>query len=399
VLRGWSVCSDGDGGIAVRGACPTSCVACDLARYFHPMRRAASILALALLTACSGGSDASDATTTTPAGDRASSSTIAEATTTTTTALTTTSAATSTSEAQFALPDSAQEQLDIVQLDVESFGPGYVEGNDDDGPEPLCEGVDALVIAFPPEAESELSIEGDHLFFSNIAVYPTADEAVEALEYLDQAYQSCDGKTRKEDDTEILLTAIPFSPPSILGTDRLVGLALEQTTPELSVLVHTRIITADRLLFFVGGTEPDVVQEMADVLVSRTRLPAEPVTFMPDGGAPIGPGYANPFYFSYPAGPDELRALELGEGALQWLNNNSDERVDEVASTSCVITQELNPGDSAEVVDAALLGAFSESDRNTFTPEELGEVYGAANAVYCPGLSEYLFEVLDAIPE
>lgn len=319
----------------------------------------------------------------------------APATSTTTTTEPTT---TSTAEGPFALPDDAQAQVDIVQLDVASFGPGYVEGEDDDDGEPLCEGVEGLLTAFPSQAESELSIEGDHLFFSNIAVYATAEEAVEAFQYLDGAYKTCDGRTRTQDDTEILLTAIPFTPPSILGTDRLAGLALEQTTPELSLLVQTRIIAADRLLMFVGGTDPDVVQEMADVLVSRTRLPAEPVTFEPVGGVAIGPGYTNPFYYSFDAGPGELRSLSLSDGALRWLNDNSDDRVDEVASTTCVITQELNPGDSAEAVDAALLGAFSDSDRTTFAPEELGEVYGAANAIYCPGLSEYLVEVLNAIP-
>jgi hypothetical protein len=288
--------------------------------------------------------------------------------------------------------------LDIVQLDVASFGPGYVEGEDDEDGEALCEGVESLLTAFAPEAESELSIEGDHLFFSNIAVYPTAEEAVEAFRYLDQAYKTCDGRTRMQDDTEILLTAIPFSPPSILGTDRLAGLALEQTTPELSLLVQTRIIAAGRLLIFVGGTDPNIVQEMADVLVSRTRLPAEPVSFEPVGGAAIGPGYSNPFYYSFDAGPGELRSLSLSEGALRWLNDNTDDRVDEVASTSCVITLELAPGDSAESLDAALLSAFSDSDRTTFTPEELAEVYGAANAIYCPSLSEYLVEVLNSIP-
>jgi hypothetical protein len=285
-----------------------------------------------------------------------------------------------------------------VQLTVESFGAGYVEGDDDDESEPLCEGVEGLLTAFPAEAESELSIEGDHLFFSNIAVYPTAQEAVEAFQYLDDAYKTCDGRTRTQDQIEILLTAIPFSPPAILGTDRLAALALEQTTPELSLLVQTRIIAADRLLMFVGGTDPNVVQEMADVLVSRTRLAAEPVTFAPMGGAAIGPGYTNPFYYSFDAGPGELRALELSDGALRWLNENSDDRVDEVASTSCVITQELTVGDLAETVDDALLSAFSSLDRSEYSPEELAEVYGAANAVYCPGLREYLFEVLNAIP-
>jgi hypothetical protein len=299
----------------------------------------------------------------------------------------------------FALPEDPRAVIDIVQLEVASFGPGFVAGEDDDDTEPLCEGVDGLLTAFPPEAESELTIEGDHLFFSNIAVYPTPEETVEAFQYLENGYRTCDGRTRTQDDTEILLTAIPFSPPSILGTDRLVGLALEQTTPDLSLLVQTRIVTADRLLIFVGGTDPDVVQEMADVLVSRTRLPAEPVTFAPVGGAAIGPGYANPFYYSFDAGPDELRSLELSEGALGWLNQNSDDRVDEVASTTCVITQDLNPGDSLEVVDAALLSVFSEADRDAFAPEELAEVFGASNRVYCPGLGDYLVDVLDAIAE
>lgn len=360
------------------------------------MRRTAYVLLLVLVTAaCSGGSDAVDTATTALSSTTSSSSTTAAPSTTTTSSATTSS----TTEAAFALPSDPQAILDILQLDVTSFGPGYVAGDDDDDAQDLCEGVDGLLVAYPPEAETELSIEGDHLFFSNIAVYPTPEGAVEAFQYLESGYQTCDGRTRTQDDTEVLLTAIPFSPPSILGTDRLAGLALEQTTPELSLLVQTRIITADRVLIFVGGTDPDVVQEMADVLVSRTRLPAEPVTLEPVGGAAIGPGYTNPFYYSYDAGPRELRALDLNDGALRWLNENSDDRVDEVASTTCVTTQELNPGDSADVVDTAILSVFSEVDLGAFTVQELAEVYGAANRVYCPGLSEYLIDVLNAIPE
>lgn len=359
------------------------------------MRPIALAIALGLLAACSGGSDTSSTTATTSPSTTATTT----PTTSTTSASTTAPSTTSTSEAPFTLPEDPQEIIDIVQLELASFGPGYVAGGADDDAEELCEGVDGLLRAFPPEAESELTIEGDHLFFSNIAVYPTPAEAVEAFRYLEDGYRTCDGRTRTQDDTEILLTVIPFSPPSILGTDRLAGLALEQTTPDLSLLVQTRIITADRLLLFVGGTDPDVVQEIADVLVSRTRVPAESVTFEPVGGAAIGPGYTNPFYYSFDAGPRELRSLDLSEGALRWLNDNNDDRVDEVASTTCVVTQDLNPGDSVEVVDAALLSVFSEADRSAFSPEELAEVYGAANRVYCPGLSAYLVDVLDAIPE
>ena len=128
-------------------------------------------------------------------------------------------------------------------------------------------------------------------------------------------------------------------------------------------------------------------------------MPAEPETFTPSGSAAIGPGYQDPFYYSYDAGPDELRSLDLNDGPTRWFAETSDERIDEVASNSCVATQELNPGDTAEVVDGVLLGVFSPDDLAAYAPEELAEIYSAANLVYCPGLQEYLLEVIDAIPE
>ncbi len=361
------------------------------------MTRASAVLVAAtiLVAGCSGGSEPEGADTTV-----APSSSTTEASTTTTTAptTTTTTEATTTTVA-FAFPDDPGRMIAAVQLTGAEFGADYIESdNDDPDDEPLCDGVDSLNTQFPPQLDDQKVFEGDHLFFSNVGVYPTAADADAAFDYLRTAYERCNEGIRIEDGQEILLAAIPFSPPSILGADRLTGLALDQTTPDVAVLVQTRLITVDRLLIFVGGSDPDVVQQMAEAVVARTREPAEPESFAPVGSLNVGPGYTNPAYYSFAEGPDQLRALGLSEASLMWLNTNSLERVDEVASSSCVATQQLTPGDSGALVDEIILGVFSAEDRATYPPEALGEVYGAANGIYCPGLSEYLTEVIDAIP-
>ena len=350
---------------------------------------------------CSGGSAAQETSTTTTAASNEPVDTTAQSTTTIeaspTSDATTTSTAVVETTVPFTFPDNAAEQLEIVQLSASDFGEGYESYADPESlqnNDQLCEGVDRLRVAMPPEADSYLQFEGGHLFFSNLSVYPTAAEAAAALQYLSDAYISCNGGTREVEGEIFQLSASAFSPAAILGSDQTVGLLLEQTTPAISLLTTVHLVTADRMLFLVGGTDPAVVSEMSDVLVSRTRLPAEPVQFSPVGLANVGPGYTNPAYYSFAEGPDQLRALPLSDGALRFLNDSSLERVDEVASLSCVLTQLLAVGNSIEEVDQVLVQAFSAQERTDYAPQALGEVYGAANAIYCPMLSEYLQQVL-----
>ena len=362
------------------------------------MKTALACVLVLLCTACGGGSAAQEPSTTSVV-DAVES----EPSTTSTTAVTSTTSTTVAVETTvpFVFPESPVDKLAAVQISASDFGEGYentVEPESEENTDQLCDGVDRLAVAMPAEAKDFRQFEGAHLFFSNVSVYPTAAEATEALNYLSGAYQQCNGGTRVADGETILLSASAFSPAAILGSDQTVGLLLEQTTPAVSLLTTTHLVAADRMLFFVGGTDPAVVAEMSDVLVGRTRLPSEPVQFAPAGSANIGPGYTQPAYYSFAEGPDQLRALPLSERALAWLNDSSLERVDEAASLSCVLTQTLSIGDSNDTVNAVLAQAFSEEELATYGVQPLGEVFGAATAIYCPMLSEFLLEVVAAIP-
>ncbi len=349
---------------------------------------------------CSGGSAAQD-TSTTSTTITSEVAVTSSTSTTTTTAPTTSETTTSTTSVDttvpFVFPEAAEDQLKVVQIAAADFGEGYESYTDPESLEntdQLCEGVDRLRVVMPPEADDYVQFEGGHLFFSNLAVYPSAAETIAALEYLSNAYLSCNGGIREVEGEVFQLSASAFSPAAILGSDQTVGLFLQQTTPSISLLTTVHLVAADRMLFFVGGTDPAVVAEMSDVLVSRTRLPAEPVQFSPNGVANVGPGYTNPAYYSFAEGPDQLRALPLSDQALRFLNDSSLERVDEVASLSCVLTQLLTVGDSIEVVDSVVAQAFSSEEQANYPGQALGEVYGAANAIYCPMLSEFLQDVL-----
>ncbi len=333
------------------------------------MKKALACALLLLSSDCSGGSAAQETSTTSSsaAPSSTSSSVVTGAPTTTSTPAVETTV-------PFVFPQAAADKLAVVQVSAADFGEGYVASPSPDGVEQLCEGVDRLAVALPAEESDLLQFDGPHFFFSNVSVYPTAAEAAAALDYLSDAYQRCNGGTRVGDGETIQLSASAFSPAAILGSDRTVGLLLEQTTPAISLLVTAHLVSAGRMLFFVGGTDPSVVEEMSDILVSRTRLPAEPIQFAPAGSANVGPGYTDPIYYSFAEGPDQLRALPLSEGALRWLNESSLERVDQVASESCVLTQTLSIGDTNEAINAALLQAFTEEELGRYATQELVDI-------------------------
>lgn len=343
------------------------------------------LLALALVaSACGGGDD----------GDDQTSGSIASETSATTIGTTTTTEPTTTT---LAAPTDPAELAEFMQLSLDDLPPGY-ELDDQVSTDDFCEGVPNVTAAIPPLAETYREFSGDQLAFVAVAVYETAEEAIAAFQYLETGYTvECNGgETVGEGGEEIILEASQFTPQAVGGTDRLTGFVLLQSLEEFGLLVETNLAVIGTTLFLAGSSDPEVVTDMSKAVVARHGGDDTTVEIAPTGTLELLPGFGSPEYYSWIDGPSQIRSLDFSEGSAAWVQAATDQRIDELASNACVITQQFMIGDDFTVIDTGILSLFTEEEVAQYQPGDLGELYGAAVATYCPGLYEFFEQVAEA---
>ena len=358
----------------------------------------AFLLASALFaSACSGGgSSEADSATTTSTPSTSAPTTSAPPTTASNT---TTEAPTTTA----VLPETLDELAEFIQIREDDLPAGYSLSAEEPGEDnmEICDGIDGLRLAHPPAARSEKQFEGDHFLLSNVAVYETNNQAREAFLYLGAAYLECDGGfLLNADGEEVLLEARSFSALPVSGIEDLDGYLLLQTTREFGVLLEANLALVDKVVFLVASTDGTVVNSMSETVVERIAGNPTVTEIIPTGSAEFQAGYRTPEYFSWIAGPDQLRDVAFqNEGANAWIQASGDERLDAMSANACVTVQDLESGDGVATIDSVILSVFDAAELQAHGAESLGELYGTALAIYCPGLSDFLQEVIAASPD
>lgn len=271
----------------------------------------------------------------------------------------------------------------LMQLRLEDFPTGY-ELSTEVSTSDVCEGYANPTVEFAPLSETNSEFIGDHVHGVGVAVYESAEAALEAMDYAEEVLMACSGAIVEDDDGTLNMTEnAPIDVGEIDGVDRFSGTVSFLSFADSSVEFVSYLGVVDSVMFTTMSTDQTVINEMTDRVLARYRGEEVIGEMSPTGSMSVYAGFSDPEYYSWPEGPATIRTIDFpAADANGWIEASTDERIDTVASSACAVTSVLQVGDD---VDAMITSVFTDEELGLYNAQGLGEVFGASVNVYCPG--------------
>ncbi len=287
------------------------------------------------------------------------------------------------------LPEDPSELAATVALrDDDVVADGYVFEESGASTE-LCLGVESITKAHPPIGRIDRAAFGDHLLYTGVFVYDTAQEAGNALDYLRGALPECSGQFKVDEiGAETIGYFELFKPPTIETASNQLGYESVLVTNENTTATEVEGATVSNMVLLVASSDTAATNTALQIMVARAAGFESDLTVAPVGSQEIGPGFRDPQYWWWPEGVDLLRE-ETPDSP--WLAAQDDETANAFAASTCAI--------GWTVGDSASLGAFDAGISSLTDGAPESESIGTtALRLYCPYVHDYVEDIRSELP-